>query len=213
MIPDGVTSIGDYAFYDCDGLTSIVIPDAVTSIGNDAFYDCDNLSSLTIGKGVTSIGARAFADCDSLTSIIIPDAVTSIGDGTFSGCSNLKEITLGSSVEQIGSNFIYLCSALESITVAATMPPVMGELEMSVTDYRSIIVYVPVGSLSAYQSADVWSRFWNIQEFNATGVVTPAISNEIIDSPIYNLNGERMMDKNNLPKGIYIQNGKKFIIR
>ena len=149
--------------------------------------------------------------CNKTTFCVI--IVTSIGDGTFSGCSNLKEITLGSSVEQIGSNFIYVCSALESITVAATMPPVMGELEMSVTDYRSIIVYVPVGSLSAYQSADGWSRFWNIQEFDATGVVRPTISNEDIDAPVYNLNGERMMDKTNLPKGIYIQNGKKFIIR
>ena len=79
--------------------------------------------------------------------------------------------------------------------------------------YNSITVYVPVGSLSAYQSADVWSRFWNIQEFDATGVVRPTISNEDIDAPVYNLNGERMMDKTNLPKGIYIQNGKKFIVR
>ena len=94
VIPaDGsVTSIGSYAFYECDSLTSIEIPNSVTSIGDDAFGDCDSLTSIEIPNSVTSIGSYAFEDCTSLTSITIPDSVTSIGDDAFAYCSSLTDI-------------------------------------------------------------------------------------------------------------------------
>ncbi|MBQ1995119.1 MAG: leucine-rich repeat domain-containing protein, partial [Clostridia bacterium] len=62
-----VTTISDYAFYDCDSLTSVTIPDSVTTIGDRAFYSCDSLTSITIGDSVTTIGYYAFYNCDSLT--------------------------------------------------------------------------------------------------------------------------------------------------
>ena len=93
-IPDSVTSIGNSAFDHCRGLTSISIPDSVTRIGDYAFYGCSGLTSVTIGNGVTSIGEWAFSGCSRLTSITIPDSVTSIGDSAFSGCSGLVEMTL-----------------------------------------------------------------------------------------------------------------------
>ncbi len=68
-IPDGVTSIGGYAFYNCSGLTSITIPDSVTSIGSYAFAYCTDLTSVAIGAGVTSIGYNAFYNCSGLTSV------------------------------------------------------------------------------------------------------------------------------------------------
>jgi uncharacterized repeat protein (TIGR02543 family) len=88
-IPISVTSIGNYAFSGCTGLTSITIPDSVTSIGDWAFYYCSSLTSITIPDSVTSIGDEAFSYCSSLTSITIPDSVTSIGDWAFYGCSSL----------------------------------------------------------------------------------------------------------------------------
>ena len=91
-IPNGVTSIGSGAFYGCSGLTSITIPDSVTSIGSDAFYNCSGLTSVTIGNSVTSIGSSAFSGCSGLTSITIPDSVTSIGGSAFSGCSGLTSV-------------------------------------------------------------------------------------------------------------------------
>ena len=81
-----VTSIGDYAFQYCSGLTSITIPNSVTSIGEWAFQDCTGLTSITIPNSVTSIGYCAFLCCTGLTSITIPNSVTSIGGEAFSDC-------------------------------------------------------------------------------------------------------------------------------
>ncbi|MEE0083076.1 MAG: leucine-rich repeat domain-containing protein, partial [Paludibacteraceae bacterium] len=111
-IPEGVTSIGKWAFSDCRSLepkllvydkgtkcygwignvekcTNVVIPDGVTSIGAGAFLGCSSLTSIKIPKSVTSIGSYAFRGCSSLTSINIPDGVTSIGEEAFGGCYNL----------------------------------------------------------------------------------------------------------------------------
>ena len=116
-IPDGVTSIESYAFYNCDNLESITIPDSVTSIGNYAFYSCDSLESITISDSVTSIGNYAFGKCDSLESITIPDSVTSIVSYAFWDCDSLERITIPDSVTSIGDYAFYSCDSLESITI------------------------------------------------------------------------------------------------
>ncbi len=88
-IPDSVTSIGNYAFYDCNNLTSITIPDSVRNIGDYAFYDCDNLTNITIPDGVTDIGDGVFSNCRNITSITIPDSVTRIGRSMFNYSSDI----------------------------------------------------------------------------------------------------------------------------
>ena len=90
----GLTSIGQDAFRNCSGLTSITIPNSVTSIGSYAFLYCSGLTSITIPNSVTSIGSSAFSECSGLTSITIPDGVTSIGSSAFSGCRSLTSITV-----------------------------------------------------------------------------------------------------------------------
>ncbi|MBR1592281.1 MAG: leucine-rich repeat domain-containing protein [Ruminococcus sp.] len=92
-IPDGVTSIGDRAFYECDILKEIKIPDSVTNIGNEAFYWCEQLIRINIPDSVTSIGDGAFYWCESLEEVNIPDSVTSIGNGAFYWCICLTEVT------------------------------------------------------------------------------------------------------------------------
>ena len=94
IIPNGVTSIGEDAFYNCSGLTSVTIPSSVTSIGSSAFSGCSGLKSITIPNGVTSIGIAAFFDCSDLTSITIPNSVTTIGEMAFEECNVLNSVTL-----------------------------------------------------------------------------------------------------------------------
>ena len=117
IIPNSVTSIGDYAFYGCSGLTSIIIPNSVTSIGRYAFYGCSGLTSITIPNSVTSIGERAFYGCSGLTSITIPNSVTSIGNNVFQGCSGLTSIIIPNSVTSIGDYAFDDCKGLTSITI------------------------------------------------------------------------------------------------
>ena len=104
IIPNSVTSIGDWAFADCSSLTSITIPNSVTSIGRGAFDNCSSLTSITIPNSVKSIGEGAFYKCSGLTSITIPNSVTSIGDWAFSNCSSLKSIKIPKALTNIGPN-------------------------------------------------------------------------------------------------------------
>ena len=120
VLPDGVTSIGGYAFYDCKSLTSITIPDSVTKIGDCAFRYCTSLTSITIPNSVTSIGKYAFDDCKSLTSITIPDSVTKIGDRAFMDCTSLISITIPDSVTSIGDRAFEDCTSLTSIKITAS---------------------------------------------------------------------------------------------
>ena len=157
-IPDGVTSIGDYAFEDCQSLTNITIPDGVTSIGNYAFDNCSKLTyniydnakylgnsqnpyMVLVGNTSTTITSceihaktkivfhSAFSFCSGLTSITIPDGVTSIGEDAFYYCSSLTSITIPDSVSAIGSSAFGGCSSLESMTL-----PFVGGSRKTATD-------------------------------------------------------------------------------
>ena len=111
-IPDSVTSIGDYAFYNCSGLTSVTIPNSVTSIGNYAFSGCSGLTSVTIPNSVTNIGYGAFSGCSGLTSVTIPDSVTSIGNSAFYNCSGLTSVTIPESVTNLSTSAFDGCGKL-----------------------------------------------------------------------------------------------------
>ena len=117
VIEDGVTSIGELAFYKCSSLTNITIPGNVESIGESAFYSCDNLMDVTLQDGVKSIGNAAFILCNNLTNIVLPNSVTSIGYFAFKDCTSLTSIKIPDSVTSIGSSAFENCSSLTSITI------------------------------------------------------------------------------------------------
>ena len=111
IIKDGVTTIGDSAFWCCINLKSVVISDSVTVIGSSAFYGCVSLESVEIGNGVRYIADCAFSDCTRLTAITIPDSVTHIGCEAFYGCQKLASVTMGNSVSFIESD-VFVDTAL-----------------------------------------------------------------------------------------------------
>ena len=134
IIPNSVTSIGDYAFYGCLSLNSVTIPNSVTNIGAYAFAGDSigingsmQLSSIAIPDSVTNIGEKAFFRCTKLTNVIIGNGVTSIEAGAFYSCSSLTSVTLPNSLKTIGlfdqfggspeSGVFAYCSNLTSINI------------------------------------------------------------------------------------------------
>ncbi len=116
--PETFNTLGNYAFYNCSGLTSIALPEGITAIGNSAFYGCTSLASVTLPSTLTSIGSNAFIN-DALTSIIIPSSVTSIGSGAFKGNAALVSVGLAEAPQltTIGNSAFENCSSLTSITI------------------------------------------------------------------------------------------------
>ena len=127
-----VTSIGDYAFYQRSGLTSVTIPNSVTSIGNGAFASCSGLTSVTIPNSVTSIDARAFSGCDGLKKVIVKDIAAwcsiDFGDGDSNPLkyahhiysdanTEITDLVIPNSVTSIGGYAFYKCSGMTSVTI------------------------------------------------------------------------------------------------
>ena len=147
MIPQGIVTIGDSAFYGCTSLTSVTIPDSVTTIGTAAFYNCSNLAGVKIPKSVTTIGDKAFYNAegdyhytvleDGTAKIVkysgkeenlfIADTlngrcVTAIGDGAFSYCTNLKSVIIPDSIREMDANPFDRCFTLTKIQLSPDHP-------------------------------------------------------------------------------------------
>ena len=147
VIPESVTSIGDYAFVGCDSLTDIVIPDRVTRIGEFAFGGCESLTDIVLPEGVTSIGGSAFKNCISLTDIVIPDSVTSIGNGTFWDCSSLSKIVLPEGVTSIGERAFDGCRSLTDIVLPDCVTSVGGGAFCGCWSLSSLVIPDSVTSI------------------------------------------------------------------
>ena len=145
-IPQGITAIGDGAFYFCSSLTSVSIPDSVTAIGDSAFSFCSSLTSVSIPDSVTAIGDSAFLYCKSLTSVSIPDSVTAIGDSAFYYCESLTSVTIPDSVTSIGDSAFYYCESLTSVTIPDSVTSI-GDGAFSAC--KSLTLTVPRNSYAA----------------------------------------------------------------
>ena len=186
VIPNTVTSIGDWAFYCCNGLYSVTIPNSVTSIGIYAFSYCEGLSSVSIPNSVTNIREWTFA-YSGIKSITIPNSVTSIEGGAFYRCRDLTYVTIPNSVTTIGGDAFAFCSGLTSITLGSAvrnieqrafaycnnLSSVVSKMENPCTIYYDCFLddvfynatlYVPKGTREDYKSTDYWSRFLHIVE-------------------------------------------------
>ncbi len=184
-IPDGVESIEYGAFNGCTRLATIALPESVTSVGGavfdgTAFYNDESnwadgvlyinrclikvnrekvtgTGTYAIKPGTRAIAGGAFKYCD-LTAVTIPEGVVSIGASAFSFCQRLASVTIPSSVTNIGGYAFASCTSLASITSYAVMPPNLVSDTFYMVD-RSILVYVPEGSVGYYQSHPYWGEF------------------------------------------------------
>ena len=152
VIPEGVTSIADNAFWGCSSLTSITIPESVTEIGTNAFSGCSSLTSITIPEGVTSIGEHAFYGCSGLTSVVISEnsKLTSIEREAFYGCSSLASITIPDSVTSIEYATFKNCSSLTSITISEGVAWIGTGAFEGCSSLTSVIIPENVTSIGSY---------------------------------------------------------------
>lgn len=131
VIPDGVTSIGEYAFYNYSKLSSVTISYGVTSIGAYAFVACKKLASITIPDSVTSINISAFSQCESLKSLTIPDSVSAILMYTFANCLSLNDIIIPDSVKKIEGYAFNNCKNLKNITIPNSINSKIGNYALN----------------------------------------------------------------------------------
>ena len=154
VLPEGLTSIGEWAFYLCASVTSISIPEGVSSIGVRAFCNCSSLTSISIPNSVTSIGERAFYSCYNLASVTLSTNLSKIDKYLFGQCRTLTAITIPNNVTAIENGAFSGCSSLDSVSIEATNPPVLSG---SSTFSSSPTCYIPCGTLAAYQSSS-WAQ-------------------------------------------------------
>ena len=167
VIPNNVTCIGNGAFFNCACLTSVVIPNSVTSIGEEAFYGCDGLTSVVIPNTVTSIGEGAFEECSHLGRVELDcSEVKNWFHTNYSSADNgtsIKEFVFGTNVKNININFGSF-KKLTNIHLLGETPPTIDNNKFTESQYMDMVLYVPVGALRTYQTADVWKNFWDIRE-------------------------------------------------
>lgn len=119
VLPEGLTSIGDLAFYECEKLQSVVIPNSVTRIGRFAFAYCKKMELLNLGTGVTEIEECAFLDCYRLASLQLPESLKTIGKKAFYRCESIPVVTVPAGVTSLGISTFGYCKSLISADIQA----------------------------------------------------------------------------------------------
>lgn len=184
VIPKGVESVGHHAFYMCEHLTSVTMPSSLKFIGESAFHSCYSLPSATIGNGVDIISKCAFSNCESLRTLVIPGSVDSIGYQAFINCP-LKEI------------YAFALPKCDWDVFSASIP-------------QQATLYVQPGLSPKHYP---WYLFKTVVEIPA-GIDDILGDDETsADAPVYNIQGVRMQNADNLPRGVYIKGKKKFLVQ
>ena len=206
-MPEGITSIGRYAFFGCENLESVVLPESLTTLGSSAFSSCKSLKAIKIPSVVTTIPDRCFSGCSSLESVTIPEGVMTIGQYAFFGC-NLKELTLPSTVTMIGSRAFDSNNRFQSITCNATTPPSLGENAFN--HNISTTVKVPLSSIAAYRQAVGWKNFAN---YYGGEVVADGITYRIDDNGAMVAAAEATLTEANIPSSVEFEGNQYPVIK
>ncbi len=153
-----VTRIGEDAFGYCPKPTTLIIPEGVDYIGGGAFAGWEGLTTLTIPKSVRIIGGSAFTACKGLTSVYLPEGIKVLSSNVFSNCTKLTSFTIPASVTEISYQAFMQCNALKEIYCKPTTPPTVGSLAFSYIAADAKI-YVPRESVEAYKAEASWTKY------------------------------------------------------
>lgn len=161
-LPNGITAIGNYAFYGNSNFAMTSLPDSITSIGNYAFHSCGKLALSKYPNNLVSIGEYAFYSCGKLTTNMFPNKLSTIGKWAFFSCP-MTELNFPSTITSIGEYSFWQCRSLSKVIVNATTPPALGTNAFGNTPIAgsSGYIYVPDASVDAYKSATNWSTYAN----------------------------------------------------
>ena len=139
-LPDGITSIGVFAFYDCYNLTAVTIPASVKSIDRLAFSQCSNIAILTLNEGLESIGRSAFSRCQKLQDLRLPNTLKSIGYHAFYRCNGLRYVTVPQSVAELDSGIFAYCENLVHVEVLAPLETVPEQMFYGCDNLTSVVL-------------------------------------------------------------------------
>ena len=217
-IPNSVTYIDEGAFAGCTSLTSIDIPNSVITMGEAVFLGCTNLASVTLGNNMTSMGVATFINCSSLTSVVIPNSVTIIEPSTFYDCTSLKSVSIGSGVKEVRGYIFKNCHALTDVYCYATDVPEATYDAFRSFNAEAATLHVPDELVEDYRNCFPWTEFGTIVGLTGTNIDQP-LNRVSGPTDYYTLDGRCISVPSDasvnsvLPKGVYISNGKKVIIK
>lgn len=157
LIPDSVTSIGDYAFYQCNNITSITLPDGLTDIGVGAFFGCSRLTGISIPDSVVDIYDYAFFDCNSLAEVRLPEGLKEINKNTFLDCSSLASINIPSSVTSIDYYAFSGCTSLTTINIPDSVTTIDERAFSGCTSLKTVNIPKSVTNIGEYAFYDCTS--------------------------------------------------------
>ena len=185
-------------------------PTVAISNGSNVSGECTIPETVTHGEktyAVTEIAENAFQNNTNLTDVTIPSSIEAIGNNAFSGCTGLKSITV---LNETPIVFSSPAQARRMMTRGGSLSIFEG------VDKETCILYVPEGGVDKYKAAEVWKEFKNILPIGSTGIGT-ILNTEGDVFDIYDLNGRKVKTKakslDGLPKGVYIVNGSKFMVK
>ena len=168
-VEEGITSIGNSAFWECPHLASVGLPLSLTTIGQQAFQNCSGLLNIAVPSNVVRIQANAFNGCTGMTSVYLSDGLQRIDSRAFADCTALAEITIPANVNQIGSQAFANCNSLKSITFIGNYPA-----GMAADTFQNVKanVYYPVDNDSWNNAANPFQDYGGRLTWNASAAVT-----------------------------------------